>query len=152
MHQRLGTQPTAALSAAGIRVYRSVQEWSSAHAYAGGMCPLSCRLYIDGESGASFLSFWICIGVGSSLTELNWTELKPTIKDGEDICNFFHLCYDIWPFLHIDLSMNFKSIFFRVLLSASYCRVLTVNFSAQTNMVGWVCRAFGGAKKKKHTN
>ena len=26
MHQRLGTQPTAAFSAAGIRVYRSVQE------------------------------------------------------------------------------------------------------------------------------
>ena len=151
MHQRLGTQPTAAFSAAGIRVYRSVQEWFSGHAYAGGMCPLSCRRYTAEKAGPLFV-FLEFASVGSSLTELNWTELKPTIKDGEDICNFFHLCYDIWPFLYIDLSMNFKSIFFRVLLGASYCRVLTVNFSAQTNMVGWVCRVFGGAKKKKHTN
>ena len=55
MHQRLGTQPTAAISAAGIRVYRSVQERFSGQAYAGGMCPLSCRRYTAEKAGPLFV-------------------------------------------------------------------------------------------------
>jgi len=58
MHQRLGTQPTAAISAAGIRgctgVCRSDSLFSG-QAYAGGMCPLSCRRQMARKAGPLFV-------------------------------------------------------------------------------------------------